>query len=115
MGLIDGLKETSRREIMKQIDDDPQKRVAKMLLPPCPVCGGDPMVEQCEPWPRECGPAPWYVGCYKGGGDEHFVGVNGDTRDEAMRLWRIEVADRLAPPIRPGFEEADDGEHDCGI
>ncbi len=44
MGLIDGLKETSRREIMAQIDADQRKRVARMLLPPCPVCGGDPLV-----------------------------------------------------------------------
>ncbi len=42
---------------------------------------------------EECGPAPWYVGCYKGGGDEHFVGVNGDTKAEALRLWREEVAE----------------------
>ena len=94
MGLIDGLKETSRREIMAAIDADMEKRVAKMLLPPCPVCGHDPLVEQCEPWDKSLGPPPWYVGCYAGGSDEHFVGVNGDTKAEALRLWREEVAKR---------------------
>lgn len=56
---------------------------------PCPHCGQRPQVERCEPWPWEQGPAPWYVGCYRGGRDEHFFGVNGDTKADALRLWGI--------------------------
>lgn len=58
---------------------------------PCPRCGAKPDIEKCWPWPHGCGPAPWYVGCYSGGNDEHFVGVNGDTRKEALANWEIEV------------------------
>lgn len=62
-----------------------------MTLPPCPVCGSAPEVERVEPWPRSLGPAPWYVGCYRGGKSEHFIGVNGDTKAEAMGEWWREV------------------------
>jgi hypothetical protein len=65
-------------------------------LPPCPVCGEVPLIERCEPWDQKSyGPPPWYVGCYKpGGGNEHFVGVNGDTRAQAERAWRVEAEKR---------------------
>lgn len=58
---------------------------------PCPKCGADPSVEECAPWPKEYGRAPWYVGCYRGGSNEHFVGVNGDTRREAIENWNREA------------------------
>jgi hypothetical protein len=52
MGLIDGLKETSRREIIALIDADQRERVAEMLrkIPgypwlPCPICRG---MEGCD-------------------------------------------------------------------
>ena len=57
------------------------------ILQPCPICGRDPLIERCEPWPDGLGPAPWYVGCYQGGDEEHCVAVNGDDRADAIRLW----------------------------
>ena len=57
---------------------------------PCPICGRQPDIEICEPWPRGHGPAPWYAGCYQGGEREHFVGCNGDTRADAVKSWEIE-------------------------
>jgi len=60
-------------------------------LLPCPKCGSRPEVERCAPWPRGMSPIPWYVGCYRGGEDEHFVGVNGETQREAMLEWNREV------------------------
>lgn len=58
----------------------------------CPVCGSDPYVTQVEPWPRGHGPAPWAAGCYRTIPVEHFVGVNGDDRADAIHLWNIETA-----------------------
>lgn len=56
----------------------------------CPVCDSAPYVEQCEPWPRGHGPAPWSVGCYRMTPIEHFVGVNGDNQLDAIRAWNAE-------------------------
>jgi hypothetical protein len=61
------------------------------MLDPCPVCGGEPHVDQVEPWPANMGPAPWSVGCYRLIPTEHFVGVNGDNRLDAIRNWSAEV------------------------
>lgn len=59
---------------------------------PCPVCGGKPDVERCAPWPKDHGPAPWYVGCYRAGAHEHHRGVNGGTKADAIAKWnQIEV------------------------
>lgn len=54
---------------------------------PCPVCGRQPTIEVCAPWPKDMGPPPWYVGCYDPGRNEHFRGVNGDTRADAVKQW----------------------------
>lgn len=62
-------------------------------MTPCPYCNRQPSVERCEPWSRSDGPQPWYVGCYQGGSGEHFIGANGDTREDAMRNWEREVKD----------------------
>lgn len=61
----------------------------------CPVCGAQPYVEQCDPWPRWHGRAPWAVGCYSLHPIEHFVGVNGDNQLDAIRLWNSE-AEKIA-------------------
>jgi len=57
----------------------------------CPVCGLQPYVEKCEPWPKGHGPAPWAVGCYSQAPFEHFVGVNGDGQLDAVNLWNVEA------------------------
>lgn len=62
-------------------------------MSPCPYCNRQPQVEKCEPWPRDAGPQPWYVGCYQGGDREHFIGSNGDTREDAISNWEREVRD----------------------
>ena len=59
---------------------------------PCPHCGRQPKIETCEPWPRNAGSVPWYVGCYFSGTPEHFIGVNGDTKAEALEEWERETA-----------------------
>lgn len=71
----------------------------------CPVCGRAPYVEECEPWPTDHGRAPWAVGCYHTLPIEHFVGVNGDTKAEALSAWAAEVAKvkRLAESARPAL------------
>ncbi|WP_398473603.1 hypothetical protein [Tardiphaga sp.] len=61
------------------------------MIKDCPVCGRQPDIDKCGPWPKGLGPAPWYAGCYRGGKDEHFVGVNGDNRSDAVRAWNAEV------------------------
>jgi len=61
----------------------------------CPICGGEPYIEEVEPWPRDCGPAPWAAGCYRMIPFEHFVGVNGDNEIDARRQWNIK-ADKVA-------------------
>lgn len=35
---------------------------------------------------------PWYAGCYRMTPEEHFVGVNGDSRADAIREWNAEVS-----------------------
>ena len=65
-------------------------------MSPCPRCQQQPEVERCGPWPKSYGPAPWYVGCYQGGDDEHCVAVNGDTIEEALANWEREVRDHKA-------------------
>lgn len=62
-------------------------------MTPCPYCGRQPEVDKCAPWPRGQGPQPWYVGCYRSGEREHFIGANGDTKAEAMENWEREVRD----------------------
>lgn len=57
---------------------------------PCPVCGRKPQVEKCEPWGGP-GAAPWYVGCYDPGIKEHFRGVNGDNKLDAIKRWNQEI------------------------
>ena len=71
-------------------------------LLPCPVCGAKPEVDECGPWPAGMGPAPWYVGCYRSGSDEHFVGVNADTKRQAMLDWNNEVERALKPQSSEG-------------
>lgn len=61
-------------------------------LTPCPVCGRQPEVSPCEPWPSGCGPKPWYAGCYQPSSPEHFVGGTGATRSEAIAAWQRSVA-----------------------
>lgn len=56
-------------------------------IEPCPVCGSVPDVEPCEPWPKDAGPQAWYVGCYRQQPVEHFRGVNGDDRADALKNW----------------------------
>lgn len=58
----------------------------------CPVCGGSPYVEECGPWNRKNGPAPWAIGCYSIYPIEHFVGMNGIDRADAIRRWNSEVS-----------------------
>lgn len=62
-----------------------------MRMLDCPYCGKQPVLEQCEPWPSEDGPAPWYVGCYGHEPEEHFIGGNADESFEAIELWGNEV------------------------
>lgn len=66
----------------------------------CPRCGSQPEVDRCEPWPRSLGPAPWYVGCYRSGSNEHFVGVNGDTQADAIAEWDREALRVSLEPMR---------------
>lgn len=62
------------------------------LIEPCPHCGRQPDIDECGPPPAGWrGKLGWYAGCYQPGNDEHFVGVNGDTRVEAVRLWNVEA------------------------
>ena len=61
------------------------------LFPMCPICQRHPTVERCEPWPRDLGPAPWYVGCYSQSPVEHFVGDSVDTKAEVAAAWRDAV------------------------
>lgn len=63
-----------------------------VMLTPCPYCGRQPTIDICEPWPKSDGPQPWYVGCYRGGAREHFIGINGDTKEDAIAAWEREVA-----------------------
>ena len=64
------------------------ERNAIAILPlaiTCPICSSAPYVEEC--WHK----GPWAVGCYKMLPFEHFVGVNGDSRLDAIREWNIEA------------------------
>jgi len=70
--------------------------VSQLLTTPCPYCGRQPDVDKCEPWPKDAGPQPWYAHCYVSGSREHFIGVNGDTRADALKNWEIEVRDHRA-------------------
>lgn len=72
------------------------------MISKCPVCSSDPYVEQVESWPGRLGAAPWAVGCYKMIPTEHFVGVNGDTKEQALSNWEYEVkkARLMAEPQR---------------
>lgn len=63
-------------------------------LIPCPVCGRQPEVAPCEPWPTGEGPRPWYAGCYQASGPEHFVGGTGATKHEALAEWQRVAAER---------------------
>jgi len=65
------------------------ERVREVL--PCPYCGDRPEIDRCIGWPRDLGPAPWYIGCYRGGDGEHFIGVNADTQAEARAEWNRAV------------------------
>lgn len=59
--------------------------VVVAIVSACPVCGREPYVEEC--WHN----GPWAVGCYNINPTEHFVGVNGDNRSDAIRAWNIET------------------------
>ncbi len=61
-------------------------------MSPCPYCKREPNVERCEPWRSDAGPNSWFVGCYQSGALEHFIGVNGDNRADALRNWERKVA-----------------------
>ncbi len=65
-------------------------------MPPCPICGRQPIVHKCEPWDSKDGPQPWHVGCYWPGENEHFVGTNADTKADCSRAWREEIERRKA-------------------
>jgi hypothetical protein len=82
------------------------------VLKPCPHCGADPAIEACEPWQRTWGPRPWHVGCYKGGEHEHYIGVNGDTRSEAIAKWDRKVA-TVHVPLGPLRQEGRDVRRHC--
>lgn len=58
----------------------------------CPVCGSRPSIEECGPRPRGCPPLGWRAGCYSVIPEEHYIGVNADTRLDAVRQWNQEVA-----------------------
>lgn len=76
------------------------------VLKPCPICGRDPVIERCEPWPKEAGPQPWHVGCYRNGVFEHYIGVNGDSRDDAIAEWDREVSRSVVRvPVGPPRQE----------
>ena len=57
----------------------------------CPICGSQPDIGRCEPWPRDAGPQPFYATCYQSGDNEHCIGVNGDTRLDTIRNWNATV------------------------
>ena len=63
-----------------------------MMIRPCPRCGRAPDIDECGPVPRGEKHLGWYAGCYQPGADEHFIGVNGDTRDEVIDNWNLEAA-----------------------
>ncbi len=79
-----------------------------MILKPCPQCGRDPVIERCEPWQKDMGPQPWHVGCYQGGSDEHYVGADGDTRDEAVANWDKAASAALRVSVGPPRQEGRD-------
>lgn len=64
---------------------------------PCPVCGRPPVVERCEPLPRG-EPPIWSVACYATVDREgsHFVGENGDSRQDAIAKWNAAASLRPA-------------------
>lgn len=62
-------------------------------MSPCPYCNSPPDVGPCTGWPRNMGKPPWHVGCYRSGDREHYIGVNGDTKAEALENWEREVRD----------------------
>ena len=69
--------------------DRPDREPRDVLaLLPCPVCGRAPVVERCEPLPRGVPPI-WSVACYAtvDRTGSHFLGGNGDTREEAIAAW----------------------------
>ena len=61
-------------------------------IAPCPICGGEPDIDECGPLPRGAPHLGWYAACYRMTPEEHFVGVNADTRLEAVRLWNDQAA-----------------------
>lgn len=62
---------------------------------PCPICGSEPHIDRCEPWPRDAGPVAWHAVCYRITPTEHCVGVNAETEAEVIRDWNAEV-DKIA-------------------
>jgi hypothetical protein len=52
----------------------------------CPVCGAKPKVDRCFPGPG------WSAGCFSYMVREHYIGANGDTRDEAVAKYNLAVA-----------------------
>lgn len=69
---------------------------------PCSVCGSQPDIGKCEPWPRDYGPQPWYAICYRED-PSHCVGDNGASQREAMENWN-RTASSHALPNRGGVD-----------
>ena len=69
----------------------------------CPICAAFPDYGQCEPWPADFGPPPFYTTCYKTTPIEHCFGGNGDTLREAQEEWNAEVR-RYGHPVGGGKE-----------
>lgn len=52
----------------------------------CPICYSPPDIGLCSPWMQCAAPQPFYAVC-----NEHRMGVNGDTRRDAIKAWNMEV------------------------
>lgn len=70
----------------------------------CPVCGRRPIIDRCEPWPSEYGPAPYYAGCYGQEPIEHFVGVNADSVREVMEAWNVAATPQSPAKLGSGAQ-----------
>lgn len=71
-----------------------------MSLKPCPYCQAQPDFGRCEPWPKCESPAPYYIGCYQSGDDEHFVGGNADTLAGLRAVWDEAIREAMTKGLR---------------
>jgi hypothetical protein len=55
------------------------------------VCGNTPTPVKVEPWGKADGPQPWHCGCYSLAPTEHYVGANGDDRNDVVANYNREV------------------------